>query len=409
MRKDQPRPEPVTSSAVVLPSEGFGREPISADELEALSRLVTDMTVQAMVAPDVMDQRRALFAIGDELKKERPAPEQAREALSKMQGFALELAGRKIVVDSFIDRGSFGAVFKVHEEGPPPWKDMVLKVSLPFDRTAMFAASGATAKEVTRAEMCRNLIMEVAALDTLTKEVVGVDPETGKKTYRRMIRHGGIPSVPILIAAQFIPEPSIPGQPAGDRKSPDRRIAAILMEEITGQSLDTINQRWDIGRDSPHLIRLGLQLATGLKYIHDRGVFHSDIKLKDIKINPNQDPIFMDLGSATVAEISTRHATSKSDRVNYGRVDAIFAARDYVTALEGPSAERDIYALGMVMSKLIYGQNFKRAGDRVGVISQLSPASQQVAELVSRMTLRLPKSRPTLDQIIETLQLLQTL
>lgn len=383
MRKGEQRGQGVVDPTLLLPVDQRQLPRLSDEELQGLLDLVEAMTDTAAQADNILAQRQALFTIGDRLKAKRLSKRQAREALDKMVGFKLELAGKKIIIDRYLTRGSYGAVFRVHEEGTEPWNIMVLKLSLPFDRSDMFVEPDAATDQVSTAEQYRKLIMEVAALDKLTKDEDG-----------RLTRHGAVPPVPILIGAQFIPE----------NKTSHRRIAAILMEEIDGQSLDMMNQQWDVGKDPQTLVRLGLALATGLEYIHGHGVFHSDIKLTDIQINSHQDPIYMDFGSSSVAEISKRHAQVKSGRVNYGLGEDVVGAGDYMTGVEVPSAERDIYALGVVLRKLLFGQHFNQPKERAVLLAELPVTSQQVAELTERMVSLASTDRPTLDEIIQTLK-----
>ena len=76
---------------------------MTQEEVAALVEFVTRLTESSAVADSVKEQRRLLFAIGNELKRVKPDSAQAAEAMERMEGFQIELgqktyrgAGQKV-------------------------------------------------------------------------------------------------------------------------------------------------------------------------------------------------------------------------------------------------------------------------------------------------------------------------
>lgn len=381
------------------PAEEQWKRPLNSDELRQLCGLVERLTELSKTASSKLEQRRLLFVIGEELKRRRPSADMAREILEKMKGFELEMNGRKFVINRYVDRGSFGAVFSLREPAAPD-KRYVLKLSLPFDRSQMFVPPGATSRDVTRAEQIRNYYNEVAAMHVLSTHVE---------------RTGGFPPVPILETAQFMPDSHLDikdfadlDQNANRIKGSDKRIAALVMEELDEPSIGEVADTEHLSQHPERFVQLVKELVNGLKYIHDKGVFHGDIKLKDIKMIDGRHPVYTDFGSAAVKEIMDRHQSKKDGKVVYGNVEnRIFAAQDYITGYDTQSAERDIYALGMVIKKLIYGPLFKRATDKEQIFARLAKPVKSIAVLAEHMTNIQAEERPTVQVMIDQLDQLE--
>lgn len=360
---------------------------MTQEEVDTLSEFVTRLTETAAGTESVKEQRRLLFAIGNELRRLKPDSVQAAEVLDRMRGFQLELGKKQYRIEEYLTRGTFGAAFIV--SGPDGEED-VLKLSLPFNRKEMFSRPNASSRDVMRAEAIRSTIMEAATLSRLSQY------QTAPGKPRDWIeRKGPYPPIPLLRAAQFIPHPD----------NPDLRIQALVMEKIEGTRLDQVVQTMDLAQDPKKLNALARELLIALQFIHNRGVTHGDLKLSNIILDQKLYPYLLDFGSAQVALIAARQTRRPSERVVYGSVDNIFGTQDYLTGFETPSTERDIYALGVVLRKIIQGNHLRRKSDTPeSRMDKLPPEDLSLVKMVDQMTLREPEQRPKVQDLLQRLE-----
>lgn len=374
----EPSPSPRTAEA---------RKAMTQEEVAALAEFVTQLTESSTGTDSNKEKRRLLFAIGDELKRLKPDSDQAAEVMSRMKGFQIELGQKSYLIEEYLTRGSFGAAFVVR--GPDGEED-VLKLSLPFNRDNMFSRPNASIKDVMRAEKIRNTIMEAAALSRLSCY------ETGPgRPHDWIERKGAYPPIPLLRAAQFIPHPD----------NSDLRIQALVMEKIEGTRLDELVKVMDLAQDPNRLRGLAKELLRSLQFMHNRGVLHGDIKLSNIIVDHDLHPYVLDFGSAQVVTISGRQLLRPNERVVYGHVDNIFASTDYISGLESPSTQRDIYAMGVVLRKIIQGNHLRRKFDSVDArIKQLPAGDHVLVKMAEDMTKENPGQRPTVNELIDRLK-----
>lgn len=394
------RPDPVPIRQPALPPEPSpsartieARKQMTKEEVDALNEFVTRLTESAATSGSVREQRRLLFAIGNELKRLKPDSQQAAEVLDRMRGFQIELGGQSYIIERYLTRGAFGAAFVVKDRATE--EEGVLKLSLPFDRREMFLQPGASSRDVMKAEQIRNSIMEAAAMSRLSQ----YDVPPGKPR-QPLERKGAFPPFPLLKAAQFIPHPDDP-----DKKNPSLRIQALVMELLQGNRLDQLIQQADLARDPEILKRFIRELLQAVQYMHYRGIYHSDLKLSNVMADLDMHPYLIDFGSARVGVIEARQRIKKDPKIVYGLADnIIFAGTDYISGFEDPSAPRDMYALGVMIRKIIQGTHQRRQTDhpeeRMRSLPQVSQHINALSELMTKVE---PKERPTITQLLKQL------
>jgi len=98
------------------------------------------------------------------------------------------------------------------------------------------------------------------------------------------------------------------------------------------------------------VLRIGVQLAETLQYVHDRGVVHRDLKPDNILIGPDGRVTLTDFGIAL--RLASRRLTFSHLSNAVGTPD--YMAPEQVRGQRG-DARTDIYALGVMLYELLTG------------------------------------------------------
>ena len=98
-------------------------------------------------------------------------------------------------------------------------------------------------------------------------------------------------------------------------------------------------------------VKLALQIASALEYIHSHGVVHRDLKPENIMVDPNDDIKLIDFGIA--ANVGSRRLTFAKFSQTMGTPDYI--SPEQVKGKRG-DARSDIYALGLMLYEMLTGK-----------------------------------------------------
>ncbi|KAM6948604.1 serine/threonine-protein kinase PLK3 [Aplochiton taeniatus] len=142
------------------------------------------------------------------------------------------------------------------------------------------------------------------------------------------------------------------------------------------------------------------QIISGLKYLHNRGILHRDLKLGNFFVNENMDLRLGDFGLAAKLETAEQRKKTICGTPNYLAPE--------VLNRQGHGTESDVWSLGCVMYTLMCGnppfetldlkETYKCIKDvRYSLPSTLSPTAQK---LISGILQKNPADRLTLDQIL---------
>jgi formylglycine-generating enzyme required for sulfatase activity/predicted Ser/Thr protein kinase len=120
----------------------------------------------------------------------------------------------------------------------------------------------------------------------------------------------------------------------------------IVMEYLRGEDL---REALRAGRAGSLLerMKIALQIAGALEYVHSLGVVHRDIKPENIHIDPNGRVKLMDFGIAKTANLSLT-------RTGLAMGTPFYMAPEQVTG-RATTALVDVYAFGMVFYELLTG------------------------------------------------------
>jgi tetratricopeptide (TPR) repeat protein/SAM-dependent methyltransferase len=168
----------------------------------------------------------------------------------------------------------------------------------------------------------------------------------------------------------------------------------LTMEFLEGMPLDAILKKR--GKLSPKdAVRMGIQIATGLQFAHERGIVHRDIKTANLFFTRDRVVKIMDFGLAKMVEEVRKAAT-------------VIGGTPYYMAPEQALGERvdhraDLYAFGVTLFELLAGSVPFREGDVTyhhrhtppPDLRELVPGiPPELAALVAKLMGKKPEQRP---------------
>uniref|UniRef100_A0A8C2J047 Serine/threonine-protein kinase PLK3 n=1 Tax=Cyprinus carpio TaxID=7962 RepID=A0A8C2J047_CYPCA len=142
------------------------------------------------------------------------------------------------------------------------------------------------------------------------------------------------------------------------------------------------------------------QIISALKYLHNKGILHRDLKLGNFFVNENMDLRLGDFGLAAKLETVEQRKKTICGTPNYLAPE--------VLNRQGHGTESDVWSLGCVMYTLLCGnppfetldlkETYKCIKEvRYSLPQSLTPSAQK---LISAVLQKDPSDRLTLDQIL---------
>ena len=136
----------------------------------------------------------------------------------------------------------------------------------------------------------------------------------------------------------------------------------IVMEYVEGRTLRTLLDDLDTVPEA--LLReIAVQVAAGLKAVHDSGIIHRDLKPENFLITDDDQIQIMDLGVARLVAESVRLT-----REGHFAGSLYYAAPEQFKQGEvGPLS--DLYSVGVLLYELATGHNAFRRDDAAGIVT----------------------------------------
>jgi tRNA A-37 threonylcarbamoyl transferase component Bud32 len=179
----------------------------------------------------------------------------------------------------------------------------------------------------------------------------------------------------------------------------------LTMELLEGFGLDSVLQKR--GKLTPRdAVRVGVQIAKGLQFAHEKGVVHRDIKTANLFFTRDRVLKIMDFGLAKMSEEVRRAATVIGGTPYYMAPEQ---------ALGGNVDHRaDLYALGVTLFELVTGGVPFRDGD-IAHHHRHTPAPDPrvfepdvpdaLADLILKLMEKSPDQRPaTTGEVVRALE-----
>ncbi|HEX9922449.1 MAG TPA: protein kinase, partial [Anaerolineae bacterium] len=111
----------------------------------------------------------------------------------------------------------------------------------------------------------------------------------------------------------------------------------------------------------PEVIYIMATICDAVAYAHDRGMIHRDLKPPNVMLTPKGDPILMDFGVAKM--LGGTHHTATGAIIGTAKYMSPEQAKG-----ERPDERSDIYALGVMLYKMVAGQAPFEADTSVAVL-----------------------------------------
>ncbi len=181
----------------------------------------------------------------------------------------------------------------------------------------------------------------------------------------------------------------------------------LIMELIPGETLED-----HLAKLSPHLLpiaevlRIGIELATVLDYLHTRTppIIFRDLKPANMMLTPTRQVYLIDFGIAR--HFKPGHAKNTEVLGTDG-----YASPEHYKTTQQTTPRSDIYTLGAVLHELLSG-DVPKVPFQFAPLKRISRPQTALANLVTRMLERDPQKRPAsaaevkqkLQQILQELQ-----
>jgi hypothetical protein len=132
--------------------------------------------------------------------------------------------------------------------------------------------------------------------------------------------------------------------------------AFMSMELLEGTTLDALICSHPSGLARAQAITLILGMARGLKYAHEKGIVHSDLKPCNVFVIASGVPKLLDFGIARAAKVAGVEREEDSfDAGSLGALTLYYASPEMFAHGEPHTAD-DVFALGLVAYELLTGR-----------------------------------------------------
>ena len=137
-----------------------------------------------------------------------------------------------------------------------------------------------------------------------------------------------------------------------------------------------------------HVAELALQVVTALEALHDKGIYHRDIKPHNIIVGPEgKNAVLMDLGLAQLADEVNGRLTKTRQFIGTLR----YASPEQVLAVGRMDARSDIYSMGATLWEMLALRPLYGATEDTPDVELMRRIQVEEAEAVRRQNPAVPR------------------
>lgn len=186
-------------------------------------------------------------------------------------------------------------------------------------------------------------------------------------------------------------------------------VAYIIMDYIQAGSLSERMKNWYWHPKLREIISIFMQVAAGLKYLHDKGVVHRDIKPGNILLDEKNHVLISDFGLSTIIE------QAYDENIVIGTPSYI--SPETIKYPNKVDSKADIYSLGIVIYELISGKSAFPGTSAQSILrsqiqyappklDEIADVPSQISSLINKCLSKNPTDRPSAIELIEQLEAL---
>lgn len=213
-------------------------------------------------------------------------------------------------------------------------------------------------------------------------------------------------------------------RPAASAAMPNAKVLIMFPLYSKGTVQDRIDKMLNNGADrfsERELLTIFLGVCKGLAEMHRQGFAHRDLKPANVLLDDRDAAVLMDFGSVTTATVHIETRKQGLSIQGHAEENATlpFRAPELFEISTWPSDltdRTDIWSLGCVLYTMAFHETpFELAAGQTGSLSlaiaqgkypfpQADPYSQQVRALIEPMLQLKPHDRPSIGEVIATLE-----
>ena len=155
--------------------------------------------------------------------------------------------------------------------------------------------------------------------------------------------------------------------------------------------------------------RIVVDIAHAMKYLHEKGMMHRDLKIENIMLNSFFETKLVDFGYAKISESVLNEYSFVSDSLTKGIGTFAYMSPEMVNE-EDYSNKTDVYSFGVILYRIFYGslpkQNLKDKsnGVKIAIKNPTPPVSDFCADLIKKCLEPSPSKRPSFSQILQLMR-----